>query len=244
MKKEDDMSVVMTQEQYSKIKERIGDAIYDWLSKNQNKTDNDFAKLAGLSRSEITSLKNKKGFKTMPKQSTIRKIAKVTGYSYNYLMGIDDEKNADEILEKEKAFKKIAVQNINDFLDKLDVNMSSTKIANLDDRYFDIIGHILNDMNFWYTLIYEADWFISNKNDNDKIRDFENLHNKNDYWNYNAPTRLEMDEFVKSVISKSLIDSFFKYVRNKEKEIIPEEQALTPEELKEFYNIKKKRKKT
>ena len=86
--------------------------------------------------------------------------------------------------------------------------------------------------------------FISNKNDNDKIRDFENLHNKNDYWNYNAPTRLEMDEFVKSVISKSLIDSFFKYVRNKEKEIIPEEQALTPEELKEFYNIKKKRKKT
>lgn len=217
-----------------KSKERISTLISKYIDDNKLKGDEEFAGLVGVSRSTITSWRNKT---QRPKDSyTYKKLANTLNTTPAYLRGESDNKiSGNEDIGYILAIKDNAINGLKDLKNICENPVDSFEVKHIDTEYADIVSYMISNVDLWLTLINEASRLVALYTNETTQMDFNLCLNEND--SVSAPTLIDYEDISKIAISKCITKIFNEYIEKKLKE-----QNLTKIDYEmEFFKKHKKR---
>lgn len=200
---------------------RIRTEIDKYLTSNPQHSLNSIAKQIKVNKSTIYSWYDGT-FKTPLKKQNVSKLAELLKVNSLYLLAESDYRNVnnEDIDLKELLGEKglLGLRKLQDSINEYNDVLSNYFIFD-DFKHIDIVTEVIGDINFWRTLIHEAQRLIQLETLEDTQNEYELLLNKNNMdSSIDNPTRIDYIDIVHQVNAKAINTIFDKYITEHRKD--------------------------
>lgn len=223
-------------------KARLREELDLYRKKHNNISLNSIAIIANINNKTIYSWYDGT-FKTPVKIETVSKLAELLKINPLYLLGESDRRIANNEDIDLKAlvgdYGLLGLRELQNSIDDYKGELSDYFCFN-DFEYADIIEHIIGDVTFWRTLMYEAGKIIRLQTNEATQNEFERYINKDSSSDniIDNPTRIDYTDLIHQVNAKALNSIFDEYIELKKQELNLTEKIFEERVPSPILNIK------